>query len=157
MNTLERWHNNQIIRIMMAEPAQYEAAHGSGNRAKKAYGYIFTMTKSQTPQEIELLNSIERILFPGGASTQNEKNDVEILFNAYKYKCILITNDGGSRRQPGGILGTRDKLLSELGIQVLTDEEAVTLIRQLIIERDSREREESHITGQPLPEWLGSD
>ena len=67
------------------------------------------------------------------------------------------TNDGGSRRQPGGILGNREKLLSQLGIQVLTDEEAVRLIRELIEERDSRERERSSITGQPLPQWVGRD
>jgi hypothetical protein len=156
MNMLERWHTDKVIGIKMAEPAQDEAAHGSRDRARKAYGYIFTMTESQTPKEIELLRSIARILFPEGASTQNEKNDIEIVFNAWKYGCILVTNDGGSRRQPGGILGNREKLL-ELGIQVLTDEEAVVQIKQLIRERDSREREKSNITGQPLPEWVGRD
>ncbi|OGR06425.1 MAG: hypothetical protein A3K23_00960 [Desulfobacca sp. RBG_16_58_9] len=129
MNKLERWHKDGVIRIKMAEPAQDEAAHGSRDRARKAYEYISTMTESTTPKEIELLKSIERILFREGASTQNERNDIEIVFNAWKYGCILVTNDGGSRCQPGGILGNRDKLL-ELGIQVLTDEEAVVRIRQ---------------------------
>lgn len=155
MNTLERWHKDKVIRIMMAQPAQDEAAHGSSGRARKAYGYIFTMTKSR-PEDIELLNTIESILFPKGATTQNEKNDIEIVFNARKYGCTLVTNDGGSRRQPGGILGKRDRLL-QLGIEVLTDEEAVTLIKQRIRERDSRERERCNITGQPLPEWVGRD
>ena len=59
-------------------------------------------------------------------------------------------------RQPGGILGNRDKLL-QLGIKVLTDEEAVAKINQLIQDRDNREREKSNIMGQPLPEWVGRD
>lgn len=140
----------------MAQPAQEEAAHGNHYRAIKAYGYIFTMTESRTQKEAELLKRIEDILFPQGATTQNEKNDIEIVFNAWKYGCILVTNDGGSRRQPGGILGNRDKLLY-LGIEVLTDEEAVTLIKQLIQERDRLECENSKITGKPLPEWVGRD
>ena len=156
MNTLERWHKDKVIKIKMAQPAQDEAAHGGHDRARKAYGYIFTMTESRTQKEAELLKRIEGILFPQGASTQNEKNDIEIVFNSWKYGCILVTNDGGSRRQPGGILGNRDKLL-DLGIEVLTDEQAVALIKQLIRERDSLERENSNITGQPLPEWVGRD
>lgn len=155
MNTLERWHQDKVIRIMMAQTAQDEAARGNRDRARKAYTYIFSITNSRS-EDIQLLNAIEKILFPKGAMTQNEKNDVEIVFNARKYGCILVTNDGGSRRQPGGILGNRDRLL-QLGIEILTDEEAVTLIKKCIRERDIRERERCNITGQPLPEWVGSD
>lgn len=157
MNTLERWHKDKVINIKMAQPAQDEAARGSNYRARKAYQYVYTMTESGTLEEAKILKAIENILFPKGASSENEKNDIEIVFNARKYGCILVTNDGGSRRQPGGILGNREKLLSQLGIQVLTDEEAVRLIRELIEERDSRERERSSITGQPLPQWVGRD
>ena len=156
MNKLEKWHRDKVIRIKMAQPAQNEAAYGSSNRARKAYGYIFTMTESHTPEEAAVLKCIESILFSKGATTQSEKNDVEIVFHARKYGCILVTNYGGSRRQPGGILGSRDKL-QELGIQVLTDDEAVELVRELIRERDNRERANSSITGQPLPEWVGND
>jgi hypothetical protein len=81
---------------------------------------------------------------------------VEIVFNARKYGCILVTNDGGSRSQPGGILGNRERLRS-LGVQVLTDEEAVAFVRQLIQERDDRERERARFTGEPAPEWVGRD
>jgi hypothetical protein len=76
MNTLERWHKDKVIKIKMAQPAQDEAAHGGRDRARKAYGYIFTMTESRTPKEADLLKRIEGILFPKGASTQNEKNDI---------------------------------------------------------------------------------
>jgi hypothetical protein len=156
MNTLEKWHKDKVIKIMMPQPAQDEAAYGSGDRARKAYGYIMTMTESG-PEDKRLLDVIENILFPNNATTQNEKNDIEVVFNARKYACILVTNDGGSRRQPGGILGNRDKLLKELGVDILTDEEAVRLIRERIRERDDRERERCSIAGQPVPEWVGKD
>ena len=93
MNQLEKWHKDKVIKIKMAQPAQDEAAHGSRDRAKKAYRYIFTMTESHTPEEAGLLKFIECILFPQGASAQNEKNDVEIVFNAWKYGHTLVTND----------------------------------------------------------------
>ena len=41
MNTLEQWKKNKVIRIMMAQKAQDEAAHGNRNRARKAYSYCF--------------------------------------------------------------------------------------------------------------------
>ncbi|MHC4340377.1 MAG: hypothetical protein ACYSX0_09230 [Planctomycetota bacterium] len=156
MNQLERWHENDVIQIEIAETAQSEAAHGSPARASKAYQYIFTMSMGGTPQEAQLLKRIEETLFPNGATTPAERNDADIVFNAAKYQCILVTNDGGSRRQPGGILGNRGAL-RELGIQVLTDEEAVALVRQLISSRDQRERLRSERTGEPLPEWVGTD
>jgi hypothetical protein len=65
----------------------------------------------------------------------NEANDVEIAFNANKYGAILVTADGGSRRQPGGILGNR-VALARLGVQVMSDGEAVALVREKIQERD---------------------
>jgi hypothetical protein len=156
MNTLEKWHKDKVISIKMAQSAQDEAAHGNSVRAKKAHGYIFTETKCHTPKEKQIYKNIESVLFPNGASIQSERSDIEIVFNAWKYGCILVTNDGGSRRQPGGILGNRDKLL-RLGIEVLTDEEVVAKIKQLIQDRDNRERENSNFMGQPLPEWVGRD
>src|SRR5674476_365811 len=128
----------------MSQPAQDEVAHGNSARARKAYGVIFTETECHTPKEKQLCKGIECVLFPQGALTQSQKNDVKIVFNATKYGCILVTNDGGSRRQPGGILGNREKL-KQLGVEVLTDEETVARISQLIQDRDIREREEAKI------------
>jgi hypothetical protein len=103
-----------------------------------------------------LLRQIEAILFPGGASTQGERNDVDIVFNAKKYGCVLVTNDGASRSQPGGILGNRQRL-EALGVQILTDEEAVACVHELILRRDERERGRALATGEPLPDWVGRD
>ena len=156
MNQLEKWHRERIIQIQMAETAQGEAAYGSTRRARKAYRYVFTRTVSRTPREAALLRQIEAILFPGGASTQSERNDVDIVFNAKKYGCVLVTNDGASRGQPGGILGHRQRL-EALGVQILTDEEAVACVRELILRRDERERGRALATGEPLADWVGRD
>ena len=46
-------------------------------------------------------------MFPNGAKDDNELNDVRIVCEAKKYEAILVTGDGGSKAQPGGILGNR--------------------------------------------------
>lgn len=156
MNQLEEWHQKKIICIRMAQSAQEEASQGSRQRSLKASNYIYSMTMNLTQEEARLHQNIESILFPQGAATQNEKNDVDIVFNAKKYHCILVTNDGGSHRQPGGILGNREKLKT-IGIEVMTDEEAVSFVKQRILKRDDCERERSRNTGNPLPNWVGID
>lgn len=156
MNQLDAWHQSGVIRLEMPETAQREAARGSRSRARKAYGYIHTRTMNLTPEEARLRQRIEHALFPGGATSDGERSDVDIVFNSWKYRCALVTNDGGSRAQPGGILGNREKL-SALGVRVLTDDEAVAEVRQLIRERDEREHERHNLTGEPLPEWVGRD
>ena len=100
--------------------------------------------------------AIERAVFPGGAASQSQRNDVDIVFNALKYGATLITNDGGSKRQPGGILGNRDRL-ADLGVRVMTPPEAVRLVRQRIAERDERARRSAERDGKRLPEWVGKD
>ena len=74
MNQLEAWHEQGVIQIEMAHPAQQEAACGSGDRARKTYGYVYNMAMATTPQERVLLSKIEEILFPAGVSNTNEKN-----------------------------------------------------------------------------------
>jgi hypothetical protein len=133
MNILEHWHNSGVIYIEMAEVAQKEAARTFNNeRSEKAYGYVATETLAETPEELQLFNQITAILFPTGIKTRNERNDVEIVFNAHKYYAILVTGDGGSVRQPGGILGNREKLRN-LGIQVVRDYEAVEQVKQEMV------------------------
>jgi phosphoglycolate phosphatase-like HAD superfamily hydrolase len=157
MNRLEQWKKDDVIMIHMSEVAQREAAAGNDQaRRSKAYGYIFTESLPDTPGERDLLREIEKILFPAGVRSENERNDVDVVFNARKYGRILITNDGGSKRQPGGMLGNREKL-KELGVVIMTDEEAVRLVEDLILKRDKRARWHSERTGEPLPDWVGKD
>ena len=81
---------------------------------------------------------------------------MEIVFNASKYERILVTNDGGSARQSGGILGNRDGL-KQLGIEVKTDEEAVALVKQHVRDRDRLLVEKCKRQGESLPAWIGLD
>lgn len=157
MNVLEQWHERDIIYIAMSEVAQKEAVkNGDGDRAEKAYSYGATETLARTPNEVKQLRQIEKLLFPDGVKSQNEWNDVEVVFNAHKYFAILITDDGGSNRQPKGILGNAQKL-HQLGIKVFRDCEAVELVKRKIIAKDQIARELASTAGAPLPDWVGKD
>ena len=157
INILERWFEDDVIYLEMSEVAQNEAVkNGSPIRTEKAYTYIASKTLAGTADELRILKHIKEILFPNGIKNINEKNDTEIVFNAWKYRQILITDDGDSKRQPGGILGNRDRLAA-LGIQVLRDNEAVQLVKQKIIQRDLRANKISAYKNEPLPEWVGKD
>lgn len=156
MNRLEEWAEKRIITLETTEVAQNEMAHGNNHiRKAKAYGFIFTMSGVSTGEERKILSEIENILFPSGAANQNQKNDVEIVFNAYKYS-PLITNDGGSKSQPGGILGNRDKLLS-LGIRVITPQEAVEIVLSALKSRDSYAKQWHLLYGGEIPFWVEQD
>lgn len=157
MNILEQWHELDVVFIEMSHIAQKEATQGSNSsRTEKAYTYIATETLASTRSEQETLMQIQHILFPQRVKSQKEWNDVEIVFNAHKYRSILVTADGSSKRQPNGILGNAEGL-RRLGIQVLRDHEAVQLVKQKIQNRDQRARRVSQITGQELPSWVGRD
>ncbi|MCG2759119.1 MAG: hypothetical protein L6263_11905 [Desulfobacteraceae bacterium] len=62
----------------------------------------------------------------------------------------------GSKRQPGGILGNRDKLTA-LGVQVMRDHEAVEIVKQKIVKRDQLAKKIASYKNDPLPEWVGKD
>ena len=157
MNQLEAWHKAGVILIHMSQIANEEAeAGGDARRSKKATSYIFSMTYGDTVDEQAEMRAIERMLFPNGADSQNERNDVEVVFNAKKYGAVLVTADGGSKRQPGGILGNRDAL-RRLGVSVVTDAEAVEIVRKKIAERDARLRAKAASSNSVLPSWIGSD
>jgi hypothetical protein len=67
----------------------------------------------------------------------------------------LVTHDGGSRTQPGGILGNRDKLKGI--VKILSDSEAVGFIRNKITERDEFNQRVNKEFGVDLPAWTGKD
>ncbi|HYN81819.1 MAG TPA: hypothetical protein VES88_09990 [Gemmatimonadaceae bacterium] len=157
MNRLEKWREDEVIELMMAESAYNEARSGGDPRRARKVGFqIFSMTLATTDAEQEELRQIERILFRKGATTQNQRNDVDIVFNAKKYMRILVTADGGSNRQPGGILGNR-ATLAAIGVRVMTAAEAVALVEQKITERDDFARRLAAEVGVSLPQWVGQD
>ena len=157
MNQLEQWHENGVILIIESEVVQKEAMVGNNPlRVGKALGYVYTYTLAGSEEQKQLFE-IASIIFPKGIINSNQINDVEIVFNALKYIAILLTNDGASKSQPGGILGHRAELKKKFGITIMTDKEAVEYVRSLINKRDQRARNMCKQTGEPLPEWVGKD
>ena len=157
VNQLEKWHADGVILINMAGTARCEAlAGGNAQRTRKANQQIFTLTPPAPPDGARF-KGIEALLFPGGAEDENQRNDVRIVADAIHYAAILVTNDGGSKSQPGGILGSRDALARRFGIQILSAEEAVEFVRIKIRERDNFNRQVARKLGGPLPDWNGTD
>ena len=157
LNLLEQWGRDKVIELFISEVAYEEALEGNDpRRSAKTMSHYFSGTAITTPEETERMLEIEQVVFPAGAHTQGERNDIEIVFNADKYHAILVTADGGSKTQPRGILGSRGPLAA-LGIEVVTGEEAVAMVRRSIAARDQRIREGCSMYGVDLPEWIGKD
>lgn len=157
MNRIEQWATDDVIQLEMSQVAQEEAVAGGDRvRTAKAYGYVATETLCASFREWSLWQKIERILFPSGCKKDNEKRDVEVAFNAIKYEAILVTDDGSSKRQPGGFLGNRDRL-KQLGLVVMRDGEAVRMVEGLIKKRDDLARRLCLEMRESLPCWVGED
>jgi hypothetical protein len=155
VNQLERWFEDGVILINMSSTAHIEAQAGYNlHRTRKANQQIFTATlpiSTGYPQ----FKKIELSLFPCGAKNENQRNDVRIVCEAVKYHAILVTGDGASKSQPGGILGNRDKL-REI-VQIMSPIEAVDFVRKKICERDEFNRRVAEELGGELPPWTGID
>lgn len=156
MNQIEKLNDDGVIVIEMPNASYNEASFGSSVRAAKANSYPYTLPTNDTPDEYAQRKQIETILFPTGANSDDKRNDVSVVFDALKHGAILITNDGASKRQPGGILGNRDRL-KKLGIIIFTDAEAVEYLRNLIYQRDQRILGHCKNEEVPIPEWVGKD
>jgi hypothetical protein len=157
MNQLEQWAENELILLQTTEIAQTEMLAGNNaKRIEKAYTYIFSLSEITTDHDRELLAKIEAVIFPSGARNKNQKNDVEIVFNSIKYGAPLVTNDGGSKTQPGGILGNKSEL-RVLGVEVFSPQEAVGKVESEIRKRDQRAKQWAEISGNPLSAWVGKD
>jgi len=153
VNRLEKWCQEEVILINMSSTAHTEAQAGnSPDRVRKANTHIFTATPPVDSNE-PVFKQVEGALFPAGAADENQRNDVRVVCEAAKYHAILVTSDGGSKSQPGGILGNRSKL----PVQVMSPEEAVAFIESKIRERDEFNRQVAQEFGGELPPWTGSD
>lgn len=154
MNQIEQWADDGVILINMPNISYQEALAGnSDERTRKANAQIYTLT--DIDQETPLFLRVRKALFPDGELTPNRMNDIRIVCDAVHFHAILITRDGNSKSQPGGILGNRDKLRDI--VQIMSDGEAVAFIREKIVERDAFNRQVAAETGLPLPEWIGKD
>ena len=155
VNQLEQWAKDGIICINMSSTASREArAGGDSNRTRKTDEQIHTLTPPAEANDPDYQH-IEAAIFPEGAKDENQRNDVKIIFEAKNYAAILVTADGGSKNQPGGILGNRDKLKNIL--KIFSPDEAVDFVRNKIQERDDFNMRVAREVGGEVPEWAGSD
>lgn len=156
MNKLEQLKANGVVSLVMSDTAYAEAGRDGDARLQKTRDYTWIKYKDADDVDVDLRRRIEEVLFPEGAQNQNQRNDVDILFKAERLQHVLITSDGGSKRQPGGMLGNAAEL-AKLGVVVLSTEAAVSQITQLISERDAEVRRLAARQGLSLPEWVGAD
>lgn len=157
VNQLEKWSEDEVILINMSGTAHGEAqADRDALKTAKANRQIFTFTPAADPADTQF-KEVEEILFPRGANDENERNDVRIVVDAIHYQAILVTADGRSKRQPGGILGNRDKLWDRHRVQIFSPDEAVEYVRHEIRERDSFNEQVAKEYGGELPAWMGRD
>ena len=155
VNQLETWCTNEVILINMSGTARDEAKAGNNKqRIRKVGQQIYTLTPAVNPCE-QVYEQIERALFPNGAQNNGQRNDIKIVAEAAKYNAILVTADGSSRTQPGGILGNREKVKHL--VQIVSPNEAVALIKSKILERDEFNRLVACEYELELPSWTGLD
>ena len=144
VNQIEKWFENEVILINISGTARGEALAGN---------YV-PRTQPMEPSD-PLYSKVETALFPEGVRDDNQRNDVRIVCDAAKYAAILVTGDGGSKTQPGGILGNRDKLRDV--VKILSLDEAVAFVREKITERDEFNVQVAKEFGGELPPWTGLD
>ncbi|NIR29382.1 MAG: hypothetical protein GWN84_08740, partial [Gammaproteobacteria bacterium] len=141
MNQLEQWKRDGVICLDMADTAFNEATAGkSAARTRKAQDNLISLTAQHTEDEQRILEQIEQILCPGGAKSKNDQNDVRIVFNAWRWRRILITEDGN-------ILWNKKTLREAIGVEVMTAPEAEEKVAQRIRRRDAGCRRVAAQTG----------
>ena len=146
MNQIEKWAADEIILVNMSGVSFKEALAGNNAlRTKKALAQLFTLTDENIDTTCQRYCEIENAIFPDGAKNENQHNDVKVVYDAAHWNAILVTRDGASNSQPGGILGNRDQLRKF--VQIMSDTEAVEFIRSKITERDHFNRYVSKETG----------
>ena len=115
------------ILLSMQKTAYSEAGFGSLLRQQKSELYLYEEIINQKQRFEYKYKQIESMVFPNGAKEKNRKNDLEILVYAAITQIPLITNDGASKSQPGGMLGNK-VALKKLGIRVFSPSEALAEI-----------------------------
>jgi hypothetical protein len=117
------------VDLEYSEIAYNEAGHGSSFRQAKTENYTWAGLSGQPELEADWRAKIEKAIFPLGAKTDSDRNDVEVVLTVKIAGAVLVTRDGNSKTQRRGILGSRAELAA-LGVMVLTFSEAVTYAKR---------------------------
>lgn len=148
MNQLEKWEKDGIITILLSDIVSSELKQYSKG-FEKTSGQCFTMGFAEDEKNPGF-TKIQNILFPNGCKDENQMNDVRVVFHVYKYKFILLTNDGDSKSQPTGILGNASDLQTHLNITVMRDSGAVNMVQSEIDKLNEYAKIYSQETVTPL-------
>lgn len=154
MSELEEWSRRGVIGLEWSEPIYDELSRDApdGRHWRKSCGILVAHPSTTNPNEIQQLAEIERVVFPGGSRDKRERIDALAIFTAWKYRAIFVTDDG-SGGKARGIL-THKKDLASLGVQVVTDEEAVAIVRGTLSALAKEERHHMQESGEPEPSWV---
>jgi hypothetical protein len=152
MNQLEKWNDDGVISLRFPEHAQSEAESGrDARRTQKARRYLIPLPSITLDEERKRLSEIQRTIFGKARLSKQDENDALIVFTAQKYApAILIAADGE-------LLRAADELHRQNGVQVMTDESAVELVRNFISQRDKMARADAARENIPVPDWVGKD
>jgi len=157
MNRLEKWGADGVIYLFVTDTVHKEAERGGDKLGTKAWRRVGLVAPPLIAADRELWNEIAATIFPNGVLTDKQRNDVQIVFTTAKFGLILITNDGDSKGQPGGILGHAKELRQKHHIRVMRDFEAVDFVEKEIAERDALRRRLAALAGIPLDEMVESN
>jgi hypothetical protein len=126
-----RCNDDGVISLRFPEHAQSEAESGrDARRTQKARRYLIPFPSITLDEERKRLSKIQRTIFGNVRLSKQDKNDALIVFTAQKYAAILVTADGRLLRAAEQLKHGRN------GVQIMTDESAVKVVRQLISGRD---------------------
>lgn len=118
LNEIEYLGRKGSIELQYTKTTWDEARYGSLNRDIKVSTFVFTGLVGLSEYVSPWWDAIAQIVFPKGIKGENQRRDVDALLTAKLAGGVFVTRDGGSKSQPGGILGHKTELAG-LGIEVL--------------------------------------
>lgn len=159
MNKLQQWKSDGVIRLNYTFEIQRElerCRNPKFREASHALGVLFARSCSAI-EEKEQRDKIAGIIFPNGLKDNTDRVDVDTIRVAQLWGAIVITDDGASKRQPGGLLGATLRLHREVGVKVIRDVDAEGMVSRLINQRDQLEIFEAAFEKRTVADWCGKD
>ena len=119
ISRLEGWRDAGEIAIHLATTVVKEVSRGNGGEQRRAKAEDYLMVYREGPLVDRRREIVKRIMFPDGFRKKSDENDVEIALHMVG---ILVTRNKD-------FLNVRDELAA-IGINVMTDAEAVALVER---------------------------